>query len=102
MTNKELGHRPVLIEEVIEQLGPKDNETYIDATFGYEDIQRESFKAANVKSLQSTEIQQSKNKLKDLKKSTAVGFLLYILNLVRLIKFPKKQKKKKLTVSYLI
>ena len=35
MTNKELGHRPVLIEEVIEQLGPKDNETYIDATFGY-------------------------------------------------------------------
>ena len=34
MTNKELGHRPVLIEEVIEQLGPKDNETYIDATFG--------------------------------------------------------------------
>ena len=35
MTNKELGHRPVLIEEVIEQLGPKDHETYIDATFGY-------------------------------------------------------------------
>ena len=35
MTNKELGHRPVLIEEVIEQLGPKDNEPYIDATFGY-------------------------------------------------------------------
>ena len=33
-----------------------------------EDIQRESFKAVNVKSLQSTEIQQSKNKLKDLKK----------------------------------
>ena len=36
------------------------------------------------------------------KKNTAVGFLLYILNLVRLIKFSKKQKKKKLTVSYLI
>ena len=67
-----------------------------------EDIQRESLKAVNAKSLQSTEIQQSKNKLKDLKKSTAVGFLLYNLNLVRLIKFPKKQKKKKLTVSYLI
>ena len=67
-----------------------------------EDIQRESFKAVNVKSLQSTEIQQSKNKLKDLKKNSAVGFLLYILNLVRLIKFSKKQKKKKLTVSYLI
>ena len=33
-----------------------------------EDIQRESFKAVNAKSLQSTEIQQSKNKLKDLKK----------------------------------
>ena len=67
-----------------------------------EDIQRESLKAVNAKSLQSTEIQKSKNKLKDLKKSTAVGFLSYILNLVRLIKFPKKQKKKKLTVSYLI
>ena len=35
MTNKELGHRPVLIEEVIEQLGPKKNEIYFDATFGY-------------------------------------------------------------------
>ena len=68
MTNKELGHRPVLIEEVIEQLGPKDNETYIDATFGYGGYTEESFKAVNVKSLQSTEIQQSKNKLKDLKK----------------------------------
>jgi len=35
VTHKELGHRPVLIEEVIEQLGPKKNETYIDATFGH-------------------------------------------------------------------
>ena len=34
MTSKELAHKPVLINEIIKLTGPKDNETYFDATFG--------------------------------------------------------------------
>ena len=102
MTNKELGHRPVLIEEVIEQLGPKDNETYIDATFGYGGYTERILQSCECKVIAIDRDPTVKKQAERFKKSTAVGFLLYILNLVRLIKFSKKQKKKKLTVSYLI
>lgn len=40
-------HKPVMIEEVLETLGPRDQETYIDATFGAGGYSRAIMEKAN-------------------------------------------------------
>ena len=47
MTNKELAHKPVLIKEIIKLTGPKDNETYFDATFGNGGYSKEFLEFSN-------------------------------------------------------
>ena len=47
MTSKELAHKPVLINEIIELTRPKDNETYFDATFGNGGYSKEFLELTN-------------------------------------------------------
>ena len=47
MTSKELAHKPVLINEIIKLTGPKDNETYFDATFGNGGYSKEFLELTN-------------------------------------------------------
>jgi len=47
MTKKELAHKPVLIKEIIKLTGPKDNETYFDATFGNGGYSKEFLEVSN-------------------------------------------------------
>ena len=47
MTSKELAHKPVLIKEIIKLTGPKDNETYFDATFGNGGYSKEFLEFSN-------------------------------------------------------
>ena len=47
MKKKELAHKPVLIKEIIKLTGPKDNETYFDATFGNGGYSKEFLEVSN-------------------------------------------------------
>ncbi len=47
MTKRELAHKPVLIKEIIKLIGPKDNETYFDATFGNGGYSKEFLEVSN-------------------------------------------------------
>ena len=102
MTSKELAHKPVLINEIIKLTGPKDNETYFDATFGNGGYSKEFLELTNCNIIAIDRDPFANQIAKEFKKNMARGSIFSILNLVKLMKLWKKPRKKKLTVSYLI
>ena len=76
--NLDLNHLPVMVDEVINHLKPKESKTYIDATFGQGGYSRKILNASNCNVIAFDRDKQSERYSIELKKEFPKKFNLYI------------------------
>ena len=102
MNEERIGHKSVLLDEVIKLINPKSNEIYFDTTFGDGGYAKKILDACDCKVIAIDRDPNVKERAKEYEKNMVKDLFSSMLDLVRSMKLWKKQKKKKLTVSYLI
>ena len=87
-----LSHLPVMVDEVVSLLNPKDEKIYLDGTFGQGAYSREILKKANCKILAIDRDHQSKQFAEELKKKFGQRFIFNVEKLSNINLLLKKYK----------